>query len=333
MLGAWLRSSVRWSGRGSRSPGGDCRRSQPRPEARGAGSDHPPFGRPAERRGGRQARRGRPAGGVALAAAVRPGRGRQPLVRRHPQARQASAGRCHRASRGGADLHRAAGRGNPLDRPGHGEDGRDLLALGTADSGRLGHARRRPAHGPRSSRSSPTSGSRSTSTSARNQWMYESMDASNDGLMNAYKWKIASDPAVLGHDEVIATLARAVHKYAAYDLHRLSLRQHHFRPDNAGGDARRVAEPLRGYRGPVRRDLAYSAVHADVLREVSGPPAVRDRHGHRGRDVPGHVPASSRPRTSTSISRPCGCITGRITASACPTASCGSSIGTTRARC
>ena len=31
------------------------------------------------------------------------------------QARQASAGRCHRASRGGgADLHRAAGRGNPL---------------------------------------------------------------------------------------------------------------------------------------------------------------------------------------------------------------------------
>ncbi len=70
----WVHGSDRLSvglGRGSRSPGGDCRRSQPRPKARGAGSDHPPFGRPAERRGGRQARRGRPAGGVALAAAVR----------------------------------------------------------------------------------------------------------------------------------------------------------------------------------------------------------------------------------------------------------------------
>ncbi len=45
------------------------------------------------------------------------------------------------------------------------------------------------------------------------QWMYETMDSSNDGLMNAFKWKIAKDPAVLGHDEVIATLERAVKKH------------------------------------------------------------------------------------------------------------------------
>ena len=45
------------------------------------------------------------------------------------------------------------------------------------------------------------------------QWMYEAMDGTNDGLMNAFKWKIAKDPAVLGHDDVIATLGRAVKKH------------------------------------------------------------------------------------------------------------------------
>jgi uncharacterized protein len=45
------------------------------------------------------------------------------------------------------------------------------------------------------------------------QWMYEPMDAKNDGLMNAWKWRIAKGPGVLEHDEVVATLARAVQKH------------------------------------------------------------------------------------------------------------------------
>lgn len=45
------------------------------------------------------------------------------------------------------------------------------------------------------------------------QWMYEPMDASNDGLMNAWKWRIPEDPAVLRHDEVVETLARAAKKH------------------------------------------------------------------------------------------------------------------------
>jgi predicted TIM-barrel fold metal-dependent hydrolase len=45
------------------------------------------------------------------------------------------------------------------------------------------------------------------------RWMYEPMDATNDGLMNSFTWKIPNDPAVLRHDEVVATLARAVKKH------------------------------------------------------------------------------------------------------------------------
>jgi Predicted metal-dependent hydrolase of the TIM-barrel fold len=45
------------------------------------------------------------------------------------------------------------------------------------------------------------------------RWMYEPMDRHNDGLMNSYTWKIPDDPAVLRHDEVVATLDRAVAKH------------------------------------------------------------------------------------------------------------------------
>ena len=45
------------------------------------------------------------------------------------------------------------------------------------------------------------------------RWMYEPMDQTNDGLMNAFQWKIPKTPGVLQHDEIIATLGRAVQKH------------------------------------------------------------------------------------------------------------------------
>ncbi len=45
------------------------------------------------------------------------------------------------------------------------------------------------------------------------KWMYEPMDQSNDGLMNAWKWRITNAPGVLGHDEVVDSLERAVKKH------------------------------------------------------------------------------------------------------------------------
>lgn len=45
------------------------------------------------------------------------------------------------------------------------------------------------------------------------KWMYEPMDKTNDGLMNAWKWRINKGPGVLEHDEVVDTLERAVKKH------------------------------------------------------------------------------------------------------------------------
>jgi predicted TIM-barrel fold metal-dependent hydrolase len=45
------------------------------------------------------------------------------------------------------------------------------------------------------------------------RWMNEPMDARNDGLMNAWKWRVPNEPAVLQHDQVVDTLERAVAKH------------------------------------------------------------------------------------------------------------------------
>ena len=45
------------------------------------------------------------------------------------------------------------------------------------------------------------------------RWMYEPMDQTNDGLMNAWKWRVPNAPGVLQHDEVVDTLERAVKRH------------------------------------------------------------------------------------------------------------------------
>lgn len=45
------------------------------------------------------------------------------------------------------------------------------------------------------------------------RWMYEPMDETNDGLMNAWKWRIRTGPGVLTHTEVVDSLERAVNKH------------------------------------------------------------------------------------------------------------------------
>jgi len=41
-------------------------------------------------------------------------------------------------------------------------------------------------------------------------WMYQPMDAKNDGLMNAYKWRLDNQPDIVGHGGMLEILKRAV---------------------------------------------------------------------------------------------------------------------------
>jgi len=44
-------------------------------------------------------------------------------------------------------------------------------------------------------------------------WSYQPMDRTNDGLMNGYTWMIKVTPGLLGHNELIESLERAVAKH------------------------------------------------------------------------------------------------------------------------
>ncbi len=45
-------------------------------------------------------------------------------------------------------------------------------------------------------------------------WMYQPMDATNDGLMNAYKWRLDNQPGIVGHGGMVDILERAVKRHA-----------------------------------------------------------------------------------------------------------------------
>lgn len=45
-------------------------------------------------------------------------------------------------------------------------------------------------------------------------WMYEAMDNHNDGLMNAFKWRLDNQPGIVGHSGMIDILERTVKKHS-----------------------------------------------------------------------------------------------------------------------
>lgn len=44
-------------------------------------------------------------------------------------------------------------------------------------------------------------------------WMYETMDSTNDGLMNAYEWRLDNQPDIVGHSGMIDILERTVKRH------------------------------------------------------------------------------------------------------------------------
>jgi len=45
------------------------------------------------------------------------------------------------------------------------------------------------------------------------RWMYEPMDRFNDGLMNAYKWRLDNQTNILSHAEIVGTLDRTARRH------------------------------------------------------------------------------------------------------------------------
>ena len=46
-------------------------------------------------------------------------------------------------------------------------------------------------------------------------WMYEAMDNHNDGLMNAFNWRLDNQPGIVGHSGMIDILERTVKKHSS----------------------------------------------------------------------------------------------------------------------
>ena len=110
-------------------------------------------------------------------------------------------------------------------------------------------------------------------------WMYQKMDKTNDGLMNAYHWRLDNQPNIVGLTGMIEILERTLQKHPQttfiachfanldYDLARL------------GQLFDRNSEPLCRHFRPVRRNRTNTALCFPVLCQALGSSPLRHRYG------------------------------------------------------
>ena len=121
-------------------------------------------------------------------------------------------------------------------------------------------------------------------------WMYQKMDATNDGLMNAVEWRLDDKPGIVGHSGMVDILERTVRRHPRttfvachlanldYDLERLG-RLLDALPNLYADFAARYAETA-----------VVPRVDRALLPQVPGPARLRHRHGLRRGHVPDDVP-------------------------------------------
>ena len=106
-------------------------------------------------------------------------------------------------------------------------------------------------------------------------WMYEPMDKTNDGLMNAFHWRLDNQPDIVGHSGMIDILERTVKKHSSttfiachfanldYDLERLRT------------TTRKAPQLVRRYCRAICGNSAHSSLCSKVLRQACGPVGLR----------------------------------------------------------
>ena len=110
-------------------------------------------------------------------------------------------------------------------------------------------------------------------------WMYQKMDRTNDGLMNAYQWRLDNQPNIVGLSGMVERLERTAQEASADHLHRLPLRQSRLRSGAPGPALRAQSEPVRRHLRPLRRDRSHPALCLPVLRPAFRPSCLWNRHG------------------------------------------------------
>jgi uncharacterized protein len=93
-------------------------------------------------------------------------------------------------------------------------------------------------------------------------WMYEPMDNTNDGLMNAFHWRLDNQPNIVGHSGMIDILERTVKKHSGTTFVAC-----HFA--NLDYDLERLGKLLEGYPNLYADISARYAETAPIPRFVS----------------------------------------------------------------
>ena len=98
--------------------------------------------------------------------------------------------------------------------------------------------------------------------------MYQKMDKTNDGLMNAYYWRLDNQPNIVALSGMVDILERTAAQAPQHNVYRVSLRESRLRPGAAGRSARTKPEFVCRHFCALRGDRADSALRRAFLRQA-----------------------------------------------------------------
>ena len=121
-------------------------------------------------------------------------------------------------------------------------------------------------------------------------WMYQKMDETNDGMMNAVKWRLDDKPGIVDHAGMIDVLERAVRRHPRTTFIAVHFANLDYDLARLGPAPRSSPQPLRRHLGPLRGDGRDPPLRGAVHHPLPGPPRLRHRHGPGPGDVPPDLP-------------------------------------------
>ena len=126
-------------------------------------------------------------------------------------------------------------------------------------------------------------------------WMYQRMDETNDGMMNAVNWRLDDKPGIVDHSGMIDVLERAVRGHPRTTFVACHLANLDYDLDASRPAPRPPAEPLRGHLGPLRGDGRHPPVRRARSSGATRTGSSTARTWAPTRTCTGSRSASSRP--------------------------------------
>ena len=127
-------------------------------------------------------------------------------------------------------------------------------------------------------------------------WAYEPQNRFNDGLMNAFRWRLDNQQGIMGHNDLIESLERAVRRHRKTVFIAAHLVNLNYDPKRLGELLDRHPNLYADISARFSETAAIPRAMAEFHKKLRKSPCLWHRPDLQPADVQFHVPNSGIPR-------------------------------------